>query len=561
MQRFRFLALFVSTCLAMVSLPLLRRVVSLALCGLLFANSSVCYDLLGSDRVSAAVSGLEDAATSEVLESEGQEIAVPPIIREAPIDLQNALPDDFVVSRQTPYSSGRNEVLIVSPSTGTEQRFEINLPGTTDGFRLYQASFDKVIIDDPVRVVGSESLLSADHIQAKLESFTINFDGNNLPESVVLADGIKAEFSDFEAKILSADGQVIETIIFPSSVQSDNSVALVKSADSMLASRRHRTSCSDRIRNQIYGSGQRAGNISDALKNATSQEGKVFSWTLTYGKRALEDSLVADTRNQTLQAIACKAPIQCNQPQRYEGGNIIRTDLFQLPGGANQAIRLKYEFYEIKDRIEIYHDGKIIFGVGPASDGGEETITNIPDGAAYVGVKLIGNEDSGTKWWYTISCSGGSVPQELLEAREIARRLNDVYPGWKESLDACPCTSDEANRSNRFTESYFFVETYHPGADTAYRSTRAAVAPYYSQNLPGAAPLYPGQQCTYDAEGMLITGGIGAGTPDAYAPEATPDFSNLHTIWDVEPADAMQWQEYHQTWTPNNGGSCDLNVR
>jgi hypothetical protein len=63
MQRFRYLALFFSTCLAVVSLPLLRRVVSLALCGLLFANSSICYDLLGSDRASAAISGGEGAAT------------------------------------------------------------------------------------------------------------------------------------------------------------------------------------------------------------------------------------------------------------------------------------------------------------------------------------------------------------------------------------------------------------------------------------------------------------------------------------------------------------------
>jgi hypothetical protein len=106
---------------------------------------------------------VNQAATSGVIDGGGEEIAVPPIIREAPIDLQNALPDDFVVSRQTPYSSGRNEVLIVSPSTGTEQRFEINLPGSSR-FRLYRAAFSNVVIDDPSRVIRSASQSCKTHL-------------------------------------------------------------------------------------------------------------------------------------------------------------------------------------------------------------------------------------------------------------------------------------------------------------------------------------------------------------------------------------------------------------
>jgi hypothetical protein len=559
MQRFRYLALFFSTCLVVVSLPLLRRVVSLALCGLLFANSSICYDLLGSDRASAAISGREGAATSGVIDGGGEEIVVPPIIREAPIDLQNALPNDFVVSRQTPYSSGRNEVLIASPSTGTEQRFEINLPGS-GSFRLYRAAFSNILIDEPAQIVGGESQLSPTQIQAKLESFTINFDDNNLPNSVVLEDGLKAEFSDSEAIIRSVDGQVIETISFSSFLPSDDFMALTKSRRGTRF-----PTCKARIRNQLYGSGQRAGNISDALRNARSWESKAFAWTLTYGKRALEDSLVANARNQTLQEIACHAPVQCDQPRGNEGGSVIRTDLFQLPGGTNQIVELAYEFYEIEDRIELYHDGEMIFGVGPVSGSSEETIP-IPNRAAYVGVKLIGNEDSGTKWWYTISCSGESVPQELLEAREIARRLRDVYPGWNEDLDPCPLTSDDADESDLFEEDDWitrqFVLRYHPGASTTYRSKAEAVEAYPSKNpeLPGAVPLYPGQQCTYDEGGNLITGGTAAGTPDAYSPAVTDIGDYLHTIWDINPAKVMSLQEYHQTWTPNNGNSAPINI-
>ena len=564
-----------STCLAVVTLPLFRRLFSLVLCGLLFANSSLCYNLLGNDTASAASSGLE-AASSEITGRElgnPQEIAVPPIIREAPVDLQNALPDDFIVSRQTPYSSGRNEILIVSPSTGTEQRFEINLPETSDSFRLYQASFDKVVINDPIRVVGGESLPSSDQVQAMLESFSIKFGSDNFPESVVLADGTAVEFSATEAIIRSVDGQVIETVTLSNSLSSDEDILSEKSSERILAHRHRSNDCKSRIRNQIYNSGQRAGNISDALKNAISREGKAFAWTLTYGKRALEDSLVAGTRNQTLQQIACKPPVQCNQPERYEGGSVIRTDLFQLPGGRNQRVNIQYEFYEIEDRMEIYVEGRLIDSIpkGSGSTGGSGDVPlNISDGVAFLGIKLIGNEDSNTEWWYTISCSGESVPQQLLEAREIARRLRVVYPGWKESLvesDSCPCTTAEADRSDRFVEDsefvfHNFVEHYHPGADTAYRSVAGVVQAYPSQapDLQGAAPLYPGQQCAYDTRGTLITGGTAAGTPDAYAPEITPTNSRLHTTWDTEPADVMTLREYHQTWTPNNGNSCPINV-
>ena len=361
----------------------------------------------------AASSGLE-AAPSENTSSESrspQEIAVPPIIREAPIDLQNALPDDFVVSRQTPYSSGRNEVLIVSPSTGTEQRFEINLPGASGSFRLYQASFDKVVIDDPARVVGDESLLSSDQVQTKLESFTINFDSNNLLASVILADGAKAEFLGSEAIIRSADGQVIETIALSSALPNLNPSALVKSRATNIA--QASTDCETRVTNKTFASGQDAGKKSDALKNAQSDEGKMSAWVLTFGKRALEDSMVATRRNQTLQEVACKPPVRCDEPRSYNGSNETRTELFQLSGGTNQQITINYEFYDIPDRMEIYYEGNQIKsipeGAGFTNGGSDENPIppiDIPDGVEFLGIKLIGNENPSTLWDYTISCSG-----------------------------------------------------------------------------------------------------------------------------------------------------------
>jgi hypothetical protein len=253
-------------------------------------------------------------------------------------------------------------------------------------------------------VIRDSSSLSSAQIRAKLENFTINFDGQNSPSEVILADGTKAEFSGSEAVIRAANGQVIETVSLSSREQFESFSASGKSTATIIA--QGGSGCEGNIRDQIYSSGQSAGSKSDALKDAQSDEGKTFSWALTFGKRALEDSLVAGTRNQTLQEVACKPPVQCNQPQTYEGGSEIRTDLFQLSSGTNQEVNLEYEFYSIPDRIELYYEGNIVFSVGPASGSATEIIDDIPDGAAYVGVKLIGNENTSTKWWYTISCSG-----------------------------------------------------------------------------------------------------------------------------------------------------------
>ena len=162
---------------------------------------------------------------------------------------------------------------------------------------------------------------------------------------------------------------------------------------------------------------------------------------------------------------------------------------------------------------------------------------------------------------------------ELFEARRRAYLLRNYAPGWKDGLDACPCTQQEAANNPRFKDAtHFYTDSYHPGAETEYR-TRAEFVVRYSppSNIQFSNKLMPGQQCAYDAAGKLITHGVGAGTPDAYSPEVTDNFDGLitedsHTYWDVTPFDAegMTWQEYQKTWTPNpgkksNGEACEIN--
>ena len=409
MRYFRLLILGIFSTVIALNTGVLRAIIAVFLFSALgFCSFSIDVNLSTIDHSNAV-----QAATP--LSLEGQEIAIPPIIREAPIDLQNSLADDFVVSRQTPYSSGRNEVLVVSPSTGTEQRFEISLPMFAGDFRLYKASFNKVVIDEPTRLVGSETSYSSAQIQAGLESFSINFDNNNLPSSVFLADGTRAELSGSEATIFSADGQLIETISLSTRFLNNDRVALGKSSDKYLSQLVPPLVpsyvCVNGIRDKIYTSGQGLGNISNALKETNTIYGVMFAWATAYGKRGLEDSLVIGTRNQTLQEIACNRPVECDEPQPYEGKSEIRTDLFRLSGGTNQQVSIRYEFYDIPDRMEIYAEGRLIKSIPEGSgytDGSSTIPLSIEDGVSFLGIKLIGNEDSGTKWNYTVSCSGQS---------------------------------------------------------------------------------------------------------------------------------------------------------
>jgi AMOP domain len=154
--------------------------------------------------------------------------------------------------------------------------------------------------------------------------------------------------------------------------------------------------------------------------------------------------------------------------------------------------------------------------------------------------------------------------QALRDARAIAHQLREEYPGWQDRLDPCPCTRVEAAANLRLKETTnSHTKHYHPGAAAEYRTTRNLVQPYTPAAKPEMPVLMPGQQCTYNANGKLITHGAGAGTPDAYSPEVTNSWqelfsSNSHTHWDVNPFKpaGMTWQEYQKTWISNNGNLC-----
>ncbi len=342
------------------------------------------------------LSNLPDRLPSKIPDSLLHRLAAIPLIREAPVNLQGALANDFEVSQQTPYSTGRNEILSVSPSSGTEQLYEVSLPDAGE-FQLYESSFNKVSVDDPAAIVGDPKTLSAAQIQANLAAFSIRYD-NNTPVVATLADGAKAEFGSGQIVVRSPNGQVLETLAMEVSDRAAKSLlppALIAQG----------SSCEQTIRSKFYDLSVAVSTGAKTLEQAESDYGKLIQWVLTFSAKSLEDSTVPNSRNLTFQSVACQPPVRCNEAQTYEGASEIRTDLFRLPKGLNQSVTLEYEFFVIPDRMELYYNGQMIFEVGPTAGTNRVNITTLPDEAGYVGVKLIGNTNADTRWWYTIFCN------------------------------------------------------------------------------------------------------------------------------------------------------------
>ncbi len=125
----------------------------------------------------------------------------------------------------------------------------------------------------------------------------------------------------------------------------------------------------------------------------------------------------------------------------------------------------------------------------------------------------------------------------------IAQSLNRAYPGWLGLLPDCPCTrTDAENASNFSADMNPFLQQFHPGADTSFRSDPVA-------SVPGTAHR---QQCTYTRSGMLISTGGGAGTPDVWG-----TFFNHQRI-DVQPFNEFGRNHliYNRFWVPNRGRNC-----
>ncbi len=139
----------------------------------------------------------------------------------------------------------------------------------------------------------------------------------------------------------------------------------------------------------------------------------------------------------------------------------------------------------------------------------------------------------------------------------IANELKDM--GWLKGLPACSCYICKKGKNKWANPDEKTWRTpskaskkYHPGATACMRSKVETKG-------------NPGQQCCYDAKGKLITGGLGAGTPDKVSPDA--DWWG-HFKADVEMFnDCKKWlgtnwvlSQYLKVRPVNNNNGCPGNV-
>jgi hypothetical protein len=449
MRKWRLFLIAIISFIAILGEKWVKKFIPISLCILLNSNSTACYVNLNDGRVEAAISTTINRNIPTKQEDNFQyklpsQIAIPPIIRppETNLYLQNALPKDFRISSQIPYSSGKQEILLVSPSTGAEQLYTFNVPGSSS-FQLFEVEYKKVSAIDFSSLTSTNSLIvDPEQIKSVLNKFKISFANNSLSK-ITLSDGTTADFSASQAVIKSPNGQIVETVEisqngfidknrFVSQERSKNNKDR-ENKDHTLLAKSSELACQASVSSSLNIISDNLGLLGNILTRSKFPVTKVIGWAISFGSGAIKSNI--SNKNPMLQEVNCRPPVQCEE-QRVSGGSEIRTDLFQVAKGANRKVNLKFEFFEIPDRIELYFDGKQIFGVGPQS--GQDTQTfDLPANAEYVGVKLIGNDNVNTRWWYVISCSGSCSPQ-FSDKEPIASVPKDPRNGNADGLGYGP---------------------------------------------------------------------------------------------------------------------------
>ena len=410
MFRIRLKAIALISFLTVIGGATWKKALTISLCGLLGFNSLVCSANFSDRPANAAIPPA--TAESTVMPETIGDI---PRIRKPQVDLnlEDSLPADFQVSSQMPFSSGKREILLVSPSTGTEQQYTVNLPGRS--FQMYQMKLKNVgAIATSNLPVTARNIVESTQAE-NIREFEIDFEDNRASE-VILADGIRGELLSDRAFIKSPNGEVLETIEISQLSQGDRGgVASSKSVSkpqypgnhgggSLLASD---ANCSNNVGSFLGNFAQDMTTIGNQLALSKVASTRTVGFALSIASAALKNNAKS---TQSIQEVTCEAPVQCDE-RRVSGASEVRSDLFQIPAAIDREVTLEYEFFEIPDTIELNYDGNQLFYDGPKAGLSQQTF-RLPDTAEYIGVRLTGNTNPDTRWWYKISCTGTAIAQE-----------------------------------------------------------------------------------------------------------------------------------------------------
>ena len=422
----KLLIIILITFFSITSGTIFKKSLIISVCSLLFFNSISWCGNANQNHANATIppnninpSKIVAINNDYKLENTSQdnleEIAIPPLIRppEANLNFDSAIPKDFRISQQIPYSN-KLEIVMDSPSTGAKQVYTFNLPDQS--FQLHEIEYRNVSDLDFSQLSGTTSFfVDQVEIASVLNNFKIQFN-NNQPDQVILANGVYGEFINNEVIIKSPNGTILDTVNINQSDNLNQPVIgnkynfdqKIKNNDqikpSILAQSSTNT-CQNKVIYNLSNIGQVLKESGNKLAVKNNNTVKNIGVAISLVAHTLANNVV--NRQSNLPQTICNSVIQCGQEQKVEGEQQITTYLFSVNPGSDRQINLDYEFFKIPDKIELLYDGNTIFQDGPKS-GFTNKKFNLPDNARYVGVRMIAEEDN-TKWWFKISCSGNSM--------------------------------------------------------------------------------------------------------------------------------------------------------
>lgn len=296
-----------------------------------------------------------------------------------------------------------------------------------DQFELFGLELRKASgIDIRPLLVGKNIQIEPAAVEASLSSFKVSFKRAQVSR-VVLGNDTIAEFSAGQAVIKSPQGQEIERIPLTSASQ----VSTAQTVKSLLA---QANGCQSSARASLQASSQNLTEIANQLGATSSVNALLVAGATTFTQQSLQNSNLA----QQLTSTVCKPPVKCNE-EVISGGSEIRTDLFQVSDGMERQVILEYEFYTIPDMLEMDFDGKQVFAVGPASGSATKDFS-FPNNARYVGVKITGNQNTATQWWYKVTCN--SPTKAEIDAALKTRGFEDSNYPYYEQPNGCSNSPD-----------------------------------------------------------------------------------------------------------------------
>jgi hypothetical protein len=252
-------------------------------------------------------------------------------------------------------------------------------------------------------------------------------------------------------------------------------------------------------------------------------------------------------------------------PQLIQGNDGLVSYSFTF-GDQVGWVTIDYDTYTVPDRIDVRYNKEWIASTGnllATNKPPTKLCSSVTAGDGFVGrsgsFKIYYDGSVSKKLdVYVSGCLDGGTQWEF--------KIRGCPTNWYSELPDCPCNYSQVQALGQTSSPNGRWEACgNADPDFHYGAT------FEARWLP-AVEGWPGQQCTYTANGKLITKGIAAGSPDKVSPGACGPWSWIfsgtgtlatytgHRDNDMNPWKTKPCWEYLTNWPANNKLGCSPNV-